>query len=648
MAQSPQRWLRGWKIVSRLRLIVAAPLVAVLGFAGLALGTSATQAQRAAVLGDLVALGAEAGDLAFSLQCERADAATMMTVDPSGHLDPFLRQTAITDRAINRFGQLRRELDSAPARIGPILHRIESGFAGLTALRQQVRSATTGAVSAVTFGYRILIADLLAYRAAMAQTGLSEDLVDRLRAAVVLSDAIEYAGQEQVAVISAVAGGQLTRAMQQTITTARTGYTEASLSFLKLAPPDWQVWWDRADSGQEALIAQRLQDRVGRVAPGSEMGLDGIEWEDRTEEWFAQLFTVQQQVDAALLDDVSTARSTQLHEVWLNVAGVTLAVLLTLLVTTAVARQVRRQLHRLREAANTVAFNRLPAVVHELRTAQPGSLRPDEVASRSTTLVRSAFALSQSGTDEISEVAQAFAEVHRAAVRTSAEQAIMRANMAEIFIHLSRRGQRLVDAVLAQVDVVERDETDPDRLRLLYELDNLATRMARINASLLVLGGVGIGRIRSADVPVSKILQAALSQIQHYTRIRFGVVDQNLTVVSEAVDDIVHLFAELMDNATMYSPPDSEAWVTARALGDRVIVQIGDEGVGLPAHRREQLNELLRRPPAVDVATVRSMGLVVVGHLAARLGAHVELRTGPRLGTIAEVTLTSEVFRGLS
>jgi hypothetical protein len=101
-----------------------------------------------------------------------------------------------------------------------------------------------------------------------------------------------------------------------------------------------------------------------------------------------------------------------------------------------------------------------------------------------------------------------------------------------------------------------------------------------------------------------------------------------------------------MDNATSYSPPESEAWVTARALGDRVIVQIGDEGVGLPAQRRAQLNDLLARPPAIDVATVRSMGLVVAGHLAARFGARVELRAGPRLGTIAEISLPAHVFRG--
>ncbi|WP_269474653.1 sensor histidine kinase [Phytohabitans flavus] len=143
------------------------------------------------------------------------------------------------------------------------------------------------------------------------------------------------------------------------------------------------------------------------------------------------------------------------------------------------------------------------------------------------------------------------------------------------------------------------------------------------------------------------MLQAALSQIEHYERVRLGVVDTDVAVSRDGVDEVVHLLAELMDNATTYAPPESETWVTARSLGDRVIVQISDEGVGLPKERLAQLNHLLRQPPAIDVAAVRAMGLVVVGQLAIRLGATVELRPGPRLGTIAEVALPGKLIRPL-
>src|SRR5262249_31721731 len=100
-----------------------------------------------------------------------------------------------------------------------------------------------------------------------------------------------------------------------------------------------------------------------------------------------------------------------------------------------------------------------------------------------------------------------------------------------------------------------------------------------------------------------------------------------------------------IDNATTYSPPESEVWVAARALGDRIIIQIGDIGVGLSPQRREQLNRLLAQPPAIDIAAVRAMGLTVVGHIAARYRIRGELRPGQGIGTTAEVTLPSTVFR---
>lgn len=647
--RSSPRLPRSWKVTSRLRLIVAAPLVAVVGFAGVALSTNASQARRATGLGDLISLSAAAGDLAHSLGRERAGAATLLTSVGDDRLDAFLAQVASTDAAARRYQRRRGALTGVAAGTDTLLGRIDSGLSGLENLRRQTRSAERASVSSVAFGYRIIVADLLEFREAMAQVGAFTGLADRIRAASALSDAIEAAGQQQVTVVRAIATGELMPAMQAEITAARTSFTDAGLAFTSLATRAWNTGWERAGSGQEALAAQRLQDQVGRALPGTTLDVNPDAWVTAIDALAARLHELERRVDAELLASVFSTRGQLFRQVGVEAVAMGLALVLTMLVTTAVARHITRQLRDLRDSANRVAFERLPAVVKELRTASPSTIEPETIAGRSAgSLLRSSRGRDQGEFDEIGEVAQAFSEVHRAAVRTAAEQAIMRSNMAEIFVHLSRREQRLVDAVLAKVDVVESDETDPERLRHLYELDNLATRMGRVNASLLVLGGVGVGRVRGEDIPLTKILQAALSQIQHYTRVRFGVIDAGVAAAAEHVDDIVHLLAELMDNATAYSPPECEAWVTARSLGDRVIVQIGDEGVGLPAARRAQLNDVLARPPAIDIAAVRSMGLVVVGHLAARFGARVELRPGPRLGTIAEVTLPSSAFRPLS
>ena len=622
-----------------MRVIVAAPLVAVVGFAGLALADSVRQAARASDLSRLAELGAEAGRLAYQLQRERAAAAELLTSARPRQQDAYLRQAAETDEVLARYHRQRALLSEVSAGPAAVLARVDKALAGLAPLRTQVRTAAHAAVSATTFSYRIIIADLLAYREAIAQGVASAEIADGIRAAAALSKTAEALGQQQVTVLRAIAAGQLTPAMQRDITAARTGFTEASLSFLALAPTRWQVWWERAGSGREALALQRLQDEVSRAEIGAPLDIDSAAWIAATQDWAVRLFDVQQRVDAAVLADVDAARTAQRWQAVAEAAAMTAALLLTVLVTWAVARQITRRLRRLRDAAHAVAFTELPAMVARLRNVTSAGIQPEALARQY------AVPLEPSSDDEIGEVGQAFTAVHQAAVRTAAEQAVMRANMADIFVHLSRREQRLVDALLAQVDRVEQDETDPERLQQLYRLDSLATRMGRINASLLVLGGVGVGRVRHENVPMQKVVQAAMSQIEHYTRIRFGVIDPDVAVAADKVDEVVHLLAELMDNATAYSPPATEAWVTARSLGDRVVVQISDEGVGLSPQRLAQLNEVLARPPATDVAAVRAMGLVVVGQLANRLGVAVELRPGPRLGTIAEVSLPATLIR---
>jgi signal transduction histidine kinase len=621
-----------------MRIIVAAPLVAVVGFAGLALAGSVQQAERASDLGVLARLGADAGALAYQLQRERVSAADLLATGGTRQEDAYAKQTAETDQAVAAYRRQLVLVPTVPASTAAVLQRIDGSLNDLGPLRAQVRTAANASVSAMTFSYRIVIADLLAYREATAQGVESAEIADQIRASSALSKAGEAVGQQQVAVMRALAAGQLTPAMQQDITASRTGFTENSLAFLSLATPEWRVWWEQAGSGQEIVGLQRLQDQVSRAEPGSKLRVATADWITATQSWARRLYEVQQRVDSAVFDEIDAARVDERRNAILEAAAMAVALALTVLVTWAVARQITHRLRRLRDEANTVAFDELPAMVEELHRPD-ASVHPEMLAAQVTT------SMERGSGDEIGEVGEAFTSVHRAAVRTAAEQAVMRANTAKIFIHLSRREQRLVDSVLAQVDLVEQDETDPERLQRLYTLDNLATRMARINASLLVLGGVGVGRMRHEDVPLSKMLQAALSQIEHYERVRLGVVDSDVAVSRDAVDEVVHLLAELMDNATTYAPPESETWVTARSLGDRVIVQISDEGVGLPKERLAQLNQVLSRPPAIDVAAVRAMGLVVVGQLAIRLGAKVELRPGPRLGTIAEVALPGKLIR---
>jgi HAMP domain-containing protein len=625
----------GRRIIDQLRLIVAVPLVAVVVFAGIALVSTVQQVNRSRQLQSLSALASDAGSLAHALQRERAAAVNVLLNPASAQLEAYSSQVMITDDNVEAYRQSRSGVSEVP----DVVRRVDDNLAAMSGLRKQVRTDQRASVSGIAFSYRILIADLLSYRESVARSGAPTELADQIRAAAALSRASESLGQQQAAVLRAVAAGELTPALQQEITATRTGFVEATVQFNDLAPAQWRSWFEQASTGELVIAAQRLQDQVNRARPGEQFRLDTAGWINAMSGWSGLLFGVQQKVDDAIEAKVGDLRDEQMTQAGFQIAGVALVLLIAIILTGVVARRITRRLRALHDAAREVAYDQLPAVVAELRAAAPGTVDPDEVADRASSQ------LVVGGSDEVADVAQAFRAVHREAVRIAGEQAVMRSNVAEIFVHLSRREQRLVDAVLAQVDRVERDETDPDRLQQLYQLDHLATRMARINLSLLVLGGSGAARVRREDAPMGKVLQAAISQIEHYTRVRFGSVDDDVAVVAEAVDEIVHLLAELLDNATGYSPPESEVWVTGRALGDRVILQIVDEGVGLAPSRRAQLNDLLAQPPAIDIAAVRAMGLTVVGHIAARYQIQVQLRPGQHTGTLAEVVIPKDVFR---
>ena len=378
----PKR-LRGWKIASRLRIIVAAPLVAVIGFAGLALAGSARQASQATDLGVRARLAANAGGLAYQVQRERAAAADLLTSGSPRQEAAFASQTTETDDAIAVYRRQRAQVTEVPAATRATLNRIDVALDAMAALRAQVRTAAHASVSSMTFSYRIAVADLLAYRESTAQAVPSPEIADDIRAAAALSRTAESVGQQQVAVMRAVAAGQLTPALHQDITASRTSFTESSLAFLSLARPSWRVWWERAGSGAEALALQRLQDEVSRTRPGNRLSLDTSEWITATQAWAARLFEVQQRVDASVLTDADAARVLQQRRAIAEAAAMAAALLLTLMVAWAVARQITRRLRRLRDAANAVAFTKLPAMVAELRNADRASVNPDVLAAES-------------------------------------------------------------------------------------------------------------------------------------------------------------------------------------------------------------------------------------------------------------------------
>jgi len=311
-------------------------------------------------------------------------------------------------------------------------------------------------------------------------------------------------------------------------------------------------------------------------------------------------------VTAAVDDDAAAARSTAIRDTTLVAAALVLALLVVLLV----ARSLVRPLRLLRDGALKVAHQDLVRELDAMRAGgDPPTVRPLPVHT----------------TEEIGQVAHAVDELHEQAVLLAGEQSRLQLQVGDMFETLSRRNRSLVDQQLSVIDRLERDEQDPQRLDSLFRLDHLATRMRRNGANLLVLAGADTPREQAEAVPLAVLIHAAASEVEDYTRVLTGSVPDT-EVHGSVAGDLVHLLAELLDNALRNSPPQAAVQVSAGHASDGALaIEIADSGLGMTDADLRMANLRMRSGGEIDAYTARHMGLFVVGRLAARHRIDVRL-----------------------
>jgi len=344
------------------------------------------------------------------------------------------------------------------------------------------------------------------------------------------------------------------------------------------------------------------------------------------------LIQQERQVESAITDQIvqdakSAQHSADQQALIIGIEALA-ALLASALLTMVMSRSMVRGMRTLRNSAQEIAGERLPDLVRKLSKTDP---------ERVDTTVAP---IPLTGRDEIGEVARAFEDVLREAVRLASEQALLRGNVNAIFTNLSRRSHGLIERQLELISVLESNEADPDQLESLFKLDHLATRMRRNGENLLVLAGESAGREWTDPVPLVDVLRAAASEVEQYERVELSGIPE-AEVIGVAVTDLVHLLAELLENATAFSSPQTRVRVTATRLPDqRMLVEIHDKGIGLTPEDFAGINSKLADPPTVDASVSRQMGLFVVGRLAERHGVRVQLRpSGESAGTTSLVMM---------
>jgi signal transduction histidine kinase len=302
----------------------------------------------------------------------------------------------------------------------------------------------------------------------------------------------------------------------------------------------------------------------------------------------------------------------------------------------SVARGVRlrRSLRGLRTNVLKIAEVDLPGAIQRLRN---GEIDPIDLADITVD------ASEIDPRDEIAKIRGALDAVRQVAIRLATEQAALRSNVNTMFINLSRRSQALIERQLWLIGKLETGEQDPDQLSNLYKLDHLATRMRRNSENLLVLAGEDAGRVWSRPIPLRDLLREATGEVEQFHRIQLtGVPD--VEVMGHAVNHVVHLVAELLENATDFSPPDSKVLVHCQRLSDGgAMIEIEDRGIGMTAQDIDDANERLASPPVFDVSISPAMGLYVVGRLSQHHGITVRLRQSA-VGVGAFVRLPADLL----
>jgi len=392
---------------------------------------------------------------------------------------------------------------------------------------------------------------------------------------------------------------------------------------------DSRAQFEQVRTGSAYQQFEAVENQIMSGQPGA-LGVTPEAWRAAADGMIRELRDFEAaHVEAVIAQATPVAIGTALRLVLLGVLGLA-AVIASIVISITTARQLVRQLQRLRNAARDLASYRLPRVVERLQAGEQVDVKQEAPPL-------------EFGNDEIGQVGEAFNQVQETAIRVAVEQAELRRSVRDVFLSLARRSQALLHRQLGLLDQMERRATDAEELAELFRIDHLATRMRRNAENLIVLAGATAGRAWRKPVPMVDVLRGALAEVEDYTRVTVMPVG-NASLVGRAVGDVIHLLAELIENAVSFSPPQTTVRVGGSVVGYGFAIEIEDRGLGMSPEELAAANEQLRNPPEFRLTSTARLGLYVVAKLAERHGIRVRLTESAYGGITAIVLLPGSLI----
>ena len=634
---------RGRSIRLRIYFLVAIPLVTMMGMlAYLVVATVNNAVNMDRAPGLISGTAVPAATFVSLLQDERRAAVVYLARPTAANDQTYDAAIAATDRGEQAFRQAMSSSATVGSEGGTEAQEISDltgDISQLGGIRSAVQRRQMTPLAAFT-AYGDPIADeprLFLSEADSATTDVPA--AAQSLGIIATAQAREGLSEEDALLAGALAAHRMSLAARGTFNQAAAqrqvylGYSESILNQANLTAFNAQL--DRSPADQQRLVA--IEQALATGTPIARLGITPAAWQALTGTLLGEYFTGG--VSAA--DGLLVTDHREAHAAWVKVAVVSgaglLGLLVTILVTTLVGRGIIRRLRGLERSALALAENQLPDVISRLRRGDDVDVSAEAPPLRV-------------GRDEIGRVGQAFHLVRQTAIGAAVDEARLRRGLNDVFRSLARRSQSLLHRQLALLDQMERRATDPEALDDLFRLDHLTTRMRRHAEGLVILAGAPPGRSWSSPVRMVDVMRGAIAEVEDYARVAVATRSQ-AALAGSAVADVIHLLAELIENATTLSPPYTSVRVSGDTVASGFAIEVEDRGLGISPPRLAELNERLARPPEFNPSDSEQLGLFVVSQLAKRHGIQVTLRASPYGGTAAvalipeHLVVTEEAFR---